>query len=322
VLLVRAGALGDILLLRPTVAALRGAGHRVRLLAPSAGNALVGAGPSEVEEHLPWDGPELARILAREATSGPLGAALGRADVAIAYTRAGSLACALRPRVGRLLLRDPSPPPTGPHASLWLAEPIAALGLPLPVDRSPRAKAPASVPESPDLSFSSAEREAAAQLLSALPPRFLALHPGSGSPAKCWPADRFAALATRHAGASRFLVVLGPAEDDRRWDRMRDAVVARELPLRTLGALLSHAGLFVGNDSGVSHLAAACGAPTLALFGPTDPGLWSPVGRSVRCLRAPDHSLAALTIDDVSREAAALQPHVNGERTSIRLIRR
>ena len=58
--------------------------------------------------------------------------------------------------------------------------------------------------------------------------------------------------------------------------------VARELPLRVLGAVLARAGLYVGNDSGVSHLAAACGAPTLALFGPTDPALWAPVGPRVR----------------------------------------
>ncbi len=304
------------------------------LLAPEAGCALVGTGPSEVDALLPWDGLELTRILGGEATSGPLDAALRRADAVIAYTRGDALARALRSRSGRLLLRDPSPPPTGPHVALWLAEPIAALGVPLPAGRSLGATTVTCAPEPPDLSFSPAEREAAAQLASALPPRFLALHPGSGSPAKCWPADRFAALATRLAGsppddgrpcgggASRFLVVLGPAEKDQRWDRSRGAVIARELPLRTLGALLSHAGLFVGNDSGVAHLAAACGAPTLALFGPTDPGVWAPVGRSVRWLRAPDHTLAALTIDEVAREAAALQAHVNGERTSTRLIRR
>ncbi len=180
----------------------------------------------------------------------------------------------------------------------------------------------ARVPDPPDLSFSPGERAAATPFLSLLPPCFLALHPGSGSPAKSWPADRFAALAARLAGGARILVVLGPAEEDQRWDRDPGVVVARDLPLRTLGALLSRAGLFVGNDSGVSHLAAAAGAPTLALFGPTDPALWAPVGHSVRWLRAPDHSLAALTLDEVAREAAALRDHVNGERTSTRLIRR
>ena len=87
-----------------------------------------------------------------------------------------------------------------------------------------------------------------------------------------------------------------------------------------LGAALARAGLFLGNDAGVSHLAAATGAPTLALFGPTDPALWAPVGPRVATLRAPSASLAALDLEAVVAAGAAAQ--VRGERTSIRLIRR
>jgi hypothetical protein len=282
----------------------------VCLLAPEAGRALVGTGASEVDALLPWDGPELARRIAGETTSGPLDAALARADLVIAYTRDDSLAQALRPRAGRLLRHDPAPPPGSPHISRWLAEPITALGLPLP-DSAP-----------PDLCFSSAERGAAAELLSCLPERFLALHPGSGSPAKCWPGERFGALAGSLAGPTRFLVALGPAEEDQRWEQLAGALVARELPLRSLGALLSLAGLYVGNDSGVSHLAAASGARTLALFGPTAPDVWLPVGRGVCCLRAPDRTLASLSVEEVAHAAAALRGYVNGERTSTRLIKR
>lgn len=266
----------------------------------------MGAGQSEVHELLPWDGPELASRLARRATSGPLAAILARADAVVAYTRAGSLAQALRPRSGRLFQHDPSPPPGGPHAAWWLARPLAALGLRPAAERSTSEAPP------PDLHFSSAEHAAAAALLSALPPRFLAVHPGSGSPTKCWPPDRFAELAARLAKGSPFLVVLGPAEERQRCDDVPGAVTARELPLRTLGALLSHAGLFVGNDSGVSHLAAACGAPTLALFGPTDPALWAPVGRRVQCLRAPDGTLEALTTDAVAEQASGLTSAASG----------
>jgi ADP-heptose:LPS heptosyltransferase len=60
--------------------------------------------------------------------------------------------------------------------------------------------------------------------------------------------------------------------------------VLRDLPLPQLAAKLAAAALYIGNDSGVTHLAAAAGAPTIALFGPTDPATWAPIG-TVRVLR-------------------------------------
>ena len=98
---------------------------------------------------------------------------------------------------------------------------------------------------------------------------------------------------------------------------------ARGLPLRTLGALLAEAALFVGNDSGVSHLAAACGAPTLALFGPTDcrpcglPWAPGPRGRSAR-------AESSIGLDTATVAAAAREALRSWERaaTSIRLISR
>ncbi len=264
------------------------------LLAPDSGRVLAGEGPSEVHEILPFDGPELARRLAGEATNGPLAAVLSRAGAVVAYTRSEALAEAVRPRNGPLLAHDPAPPPASGHVSHWLARPIAALDLP-------------SGAEPPPLGFSAPEQVGAAPFLTSLPEHFLALHPGSGGAAKCWPLERFEVLAQRLAGEAPFLVVLGPAETGQEWRHVPGAVVARDLPLRVLGALLSRAGLFVGNDSGVSHLAAAAGAPTLALFGPTDPEVWSPVGRVVRCLRASDHTLAGLPVDTVAEAARALQ---------------
>ncbi|MGH2669848.1 MAG: glycosyltransferase family 9 protein, partial [bacterium] len=63
-----------------------------------------------------------------------------------------------------------------------------------------------------------------------------------------------------------------------------ETMIARDLPLRRLAALLEAARVFVGNDSGPSHLAAALGCPTLVLFGPTDPAVWAPVGDRVTTL--------------------------------------
>jgi ADP-heptose:LPS heptosyltransferase len=98
------------------------------------------------------------------------------------------------------------------------------------------------------------------------------------------------------------MLVLGPADDScEALAHERGAVVVREPSIGELGALLSRAGLFVGNDSGVSHLAAAYGAPTVALFGPTDPTVWSPVGPRVRTLRAPDQRMESMRIEEVEK---------------------
>jgi ADP-heptose:LPS heptosyltransferase len=73
-----------------------------------------------------------------------------------------------------------------------------------------------------------------------------------------------------------------------------------------LGAVLARAGVYVGNDSGVSHLAAAWGARVLALFGPTDPAQWAPVGPRVRVLRAKDTKMESLPLEEVERAASTI----------------
>jgi ADP-heptose:LPS heptosyltransferase len=99
-------------------------------------------------------------------------------------------------------------------------------------------------------------------------------------------------------------------------------VHARDLPARVLGAVLAHAGLYVGNDSGVSHLAAAWGAPVLALFGPTDPAQWAPVGPRVKVLRAKDEKMESLERQDVEREAREMLATIEGQAAKRRFTRR
>jgi len=297
VVLVRAGALGDVLLLRRAVAGLRAAGHRVRLVAPAGpGAALVGPGPSEVEALLAWDGPGATALLAGEDDDGALRRSLAGADVVVAFTRGADVARALARVARRLVARDPSPPAAGPHASDWLAGALTGLGVP---------PAPAPLPL---LEFTPLERDEAARRLGRLPPRFVAVHPGSGSPAKNWPAERFLEVAARASRGGPYLLCAGPAEIERGLGASlpATALVARAWPVRVLGAALARAGLYVGNDSGASHLAAAAGAPTLALFGPTEPALWSPVGPRARPLRAAGGRLESLAVDDVLREARSL----------------
>jgi ADP-heptose:LPS heptosyltransferase len=111
--------------------------------------------------------------------------------------------------------------------------------------------------------------------------------PGSGGRAKCWAPERFEKLAgLLEARGWPVTFVTGYVEREwmepsrsRHW-RERYAMVAPETPL-ALSQLIAQARALVGNDSGTTHLAAQLGIPTIALFGPTDPRCWSPVGPAV-----------------------------------------
>jgi ADP-heptose:LPS heptosyltransferase len=292
VLLLRAGALGDVLLLRPTIFALRAAGEEVTLLAPSeAACALLGAGPGEAHAVLPWERAGHAALHAEEARL-PW---LTGFDLAVAYTRSAAVLENLRRHISKVVGWDPTPA-GGAHAAEWLARPVRTLGFAAPADPPP-------------LAFSPEEREAARRVVARLPPRFLALHPGSGSAAKNWPAPLYEQLAAHLEPHRRWLLVEGPADGEEvaALHAARGAERVAGLGARELGAVLAECGLYVGNDSGVSHLAAAAGAPTLALFGPTDPAVWSPVGPRVRALRARQGALALLEVDTVGAAARTLR---------------
>jgi heptosyltransferase-2 len=99
------------------------------------------------------------------------------------------------------------------------------------------------------------------------------------------------------------LVVEGPAEPGLGWSLVEalgpGSVLAR-LPLPMLAGVLSHCRLYVGNDSGISHLAAAMGVPSVVLFGPTSPVHWAPLGARVEIAAAGDRrSMSEIRVDQV-----------------------
>lgn len=116
----------------------------------------------------------------------------------------------------------------------------------------------------------------------------VAIHPGSGSKNKTWSTAKFGLLARRLLEYSncRILIVAGPA-DDMAVEFLRgeisdlDPMIFREESIVVLASVLKKCAVFVGNDSGVTHLAAALGLPVAAIFGPTDPSVWGPRGKSV-----------------------------------------
>ncbi|HUO06201.1 MAG TPA: glycosyltransferase family 9 protein [Candidatus Binataceae bacterium] len=111
------------------------------------------------------------------------------------------------------------------------------------------------------------------------PARTVVIFPGSGSSGKNWPLENFVAAASMLSSRWNTLFVLGPAEQSMEPSlRARRIEVVNDVELGTIAAVARLAAGFIGNDSGVSHLAAACGARGIAIFGPTDPERWRPIG--------------------------------------------
>lgn len=133
----------------------------------------------------------------------------------------------------------------------------------------------------------------------------LALHPGSGSERKNWPEQNWAALLRRLVAetAANLLIVGGEAEGEK-LERLANVLpkdrieVARSLPLAELAVRLRSCAAFIGHDSGISHLAAALGVPTLALWGHTLEEIWRPQGERVEIVREKG-GLGAVTVERV-----------------------
>jgi len=129
------------------------------------------------------------------------------------------------------------------------------------------------------------QRQAAGQFWQAtgLPEQgVLAVHPGSGGQHKLWPLEGWRKV-TAWAAEEGIpgILICGPTEEERGLGSLLTGLsplwkVLRNAPLPELAAILARCEVFAGHDSGVTHLAAAVGTRTLALFGPTDPQVWAP----------------------------------------------
>lgn len=153
-----------------------------------------------------------------------------------------------------------------------------------------------SPPPSPVLWLDGLARARAAALLPDAP--LLAIAPAASARFKEWAPERFAELALALTGSGGALegahvaVFGGPGDEaiaravTARLDRERTHDFTGQLDLLESGACLARAALFVGNDSGLMHMAAAAGTPTLGLFGPTDERVYGPWGRNAASVRA------------------------------------
>ena len=162
-----------------------------------------------------------------------------------------------RPLAGALV-SVPSRPAEPVHCAAYLLETLAPLGISGSLDETPLRITPAPSDE-------------------------VLVHPGSGAAAKNWPAEHFAALIGQLDGPLRLIVGEADAEAAHAVERALGRTLPRleQPPLDALAARLAGCRAYVGNDSGVSHLAGLCGAQCLVLFGPTDPRVWRPLGPRV-----------------------------------------
>jgi len=167
-------------------------------------------------------------------------------------------------------------------------------------------------PEQVRIKATEADTETTHELLNnigcAFAEQLIVIAPGSGGVEKCWHLDNFLAIAEELKRRDRqFLFLLGPAELER-FDKAEMEQIAAAGPclsdlnlIRVVG-LLSCAECFVGNDSGITHLAAAMGVNTVAVFGPTEPKLYGPIGPNAITLSNPSPNFAQQASVELQRK--------------------
>jgi len=282
------GALGDLICLGPAIRALarRHRDATIELMARAelarfaVGRLCVGAGHS-------IDRREVSALFRNDAEAEPLARQFfGQFSRIYSFLAAAddnfrrSLATAAGGEVSFHRFR----PPGQGHISRLYLDSVAAFGDALD-SRVDLAQA----------DFDSADQVLRAA--GAVRGQFCLVFPGSGSVAKNWPPDRFVKLAREVSSFVKAIAILGPAESAvERFFHEPGVAALKDLDLQIVAALAQRARAFIGNDSGVSHLAAATGARGVAIFGPTDPVRWQPLG-DIAVLRS--EPLEALEVSDV-----------------------
>jgi len=283
ILVLRGGALGDFIVTLPALALLRQRWPRARIeLAGNAAAAVLAINRGLLDAAHPQHEARWAALFAPGPLPAEFAAWLASFDLVVNYWPDPDADLARRfpqhPR--QRFLTAPALPVAGPAARHYAA-PLAALGLGPGASWVPLVKPPAGARSGP-----------------------VAIHPDSGSPRKNWPDDRWLELLARLPRPVD--AILGEAEEERWAARLQAAGVTLHLrrPLEDLVGVLARARCFVGHDSGISHLAAACGVPAVLLFGPTEPTIWAPPAPAVRVLRR-GASVADLTLADVAEGVRA-----------------
>lgn len=292
VLVIRGGAIGDFILTLPAIRLLQEniPDCQLEVLGyPGIADLAVKAGLAQTTRSL--SDPRLALLFAKNATLDPaLVEYFTSFNLVVSYLfdPDGILRANLE-RIGvKTLLDSPQRIVSGAgHACQQLAKPLQKLAM---FFEEPHWRSP---------TFPTAEKRSR-----------IAIHTGSGSLTKNWPLEHWQRLITelqeKHPQHS-LVSIVGEAEIERGL-LPKNLPLWQNLPLPELATQLSECQLFLGHDSGISHLASTCGVPSLLLFGPTDPNTWAPPQSSVRLLRAPTGDLRLLPYEAVRDTVFSLLP--------------
>jgi len=301
ILVIRGGAIGDFILTLPALKALRDAYPNAHIeilgykhITALAENRFYAQRVRSIESAL------LSQFFAKNADLPPeLTKHFAEFDLVMSYLYDPDSIFEdnLQRSGARKIARGPDKIDNRSHAARQLAQPINELGL--------------SISDfAPKLYPSPEDRHRAREFLAGLAAPIVAFHPGSGSEKKNWPLQNWIELGNdflrNYAGS--LLIVSGEADEHQTrqlesvWQNPR-VRFAKHLPLPDLAAVLEET-IFVGHDSGISHLAAAADATCILLFGPTDPAVWAPLNDNAYVIQAPDGDLKRLDVDLVRAEFA------------------
>jgi heptosyltransferase-3 len=298
ILVIRGGAIGDFILTLPAVKALRDeypSAHiemlGYRHIAALADNRFYVQTVRSIEY-----GP-LSSFFAKNSELAPeLTDYFASFDVIITYLYDpdGIFESSLRRCRARKVVCGPARIDNSQHATRQLAQPVQQLGIQVQNFAA-------------QLYPSKEDRVEARKFFAGRVRPIVALHPGSGSEKKNWPLESWIEIGNQLLSWKNFLgtvvVVAGEADENRTvkldsiWKNPR-VLFAKNLPLPQLAAVLEGA-IFVGHDSGISHLAAAAGADCILLFGPTDPSVWAPVNENVHLIRGADGKIDNIRVREV-----------------------
>jgi ADP-heptose:LPS heptosyltransferase len=277
ILVIRGGAIGDFLVTLPLLAALRARlpGNRIEVLGyPHIADLARAHGL--VEAVHPIDSRPLAGFFAARSVLDPaLSAFFSGFHLIISHLYdpdlifQSNIASVSKAQFLQGLHRPDET--TGRHATEQLLDVLQRLAI-FDADPVPRLAAPRQQPGQQDV---------------------LAVHPGSGSPRKNWPEERWATLLEQVIDGSEASVLLvGGEAEEGRLERLAARLplerreILRSQPLVTVAERLRGCRGFIGHDSGITHLAAALGLPGIALWGPSRAQVWSPRGGDIRLVQA------------------------------------